>query len=1317
MNNDYIDSKDIEMNEKIILDSDLFDEKFYLKKYGNKLDDKTNLLYHWLKWGYKESKKPNSKFNTSFYKNIYLDDKDGWNPLTHFIKIGSKNGYKTDIYENSFLEYKPNHINKLFEVLSKKISIFLLVFDFSDDLKQCIKFIYENTQLDFELILLSYGDIPQDYYSKIKDFDENIIIKENDKNDFSEFINENISSIQNDFVIMNNYSFVSPKWLTKLILKAYSDEKINVSFPLSNSNIDIYPNCKNSKGNLEFEKDGINDLFNKFSLNSNHFSDCLDMCCFFVKHNALNSFIINNDDIIFDRKNNKFFIKNLLKNDMCCVIDDTTYVCTKVDLFSSMNKFLIDLSKKNEGKNNLEIIQKSLSKVIMDNAISVIEKCDRKKLFNRILFILEEDELKLTHDFLFTSILKNYDCYFLTTNYDDISLWKDSNRIKVWKINHQDYITKDIIYKTIYFNIINSFKIELVQLNGLRFNSLDILDICKLMEIPIVFYSDDLYYIHKLNEINYLQDNNQNNLTKNYVQKLRCLFEYSDVFLSNNVVRNEYLQIFNSFPKPIEILDNSFSYDLENRLFKLKNSSYIKILIPHEINDKIGNLLHKIKDNKNFSNIEFHIFGDKSDDLNDNFIFHEVTTSQNIKLLIEEINPHFLFITKIFKDIFNIMDLSRDEKIPIFVKYTKLLIDAFDQQPGILLVNTNSSKELFKSMKCGFEFNDYCNILKNMFGSDLSFKKNVALFNQTIIETYTKYQKDFKLTPSNSSISTSNIERKPDFSNFGGFLSHSYTSPFIKAPFLEEDKRCFAVMDNISKYLIKKVQESTEKPLVSIIMPVFNREDVVFDAINSVLNQSYLNWELIIVDDCSTDGTRNLLNTINNDKIKILFHETNSGSSSARNTALNESEGEIIMYLDSDNEWDSRYVEAMVGAFLELPDADALYSGQLIYNNSEKPVAMRFASFNKSLLHNANYIDMNSFCHKRHVINKIGKFDEKLIRLVDWDFILRISNTFKIYSIPILLSKYYVTRADNRITDYTRSHISLSNSNVSYVMKVREKNKFKVNFDKSLFKPVSIIIPSFESLSDLRECINSILNLNYGHFAKIIVVDNNSNEAVRFYLNHLYEENIIDLIQNDDNYGFTHAVNQGISISDEDSDILLMNNDAILTEKALESMQYVAYNRDDCGLVVPQQVLPDGSSSIKTHVPYATNIFECDVNPSKHHNNIINVPIFHDGEILELNFAPFFCVYIKRDVLNNSFGLDAELGRHYRSDRIFSDYVKHVMGLKIYHTSNAVVYHKLLKSTRKLKQNEAKYDLIYLKNRWEEDLAKKLGFKRAIWDY
>lgn len=1314
MDESYINSKDLEKNQKIILDSGLFDENFYLKKYKDINESKMDPLWHWLNCGYEEPRMPNSTFDNYFYNDMYLSQETKpWNTLTHFIKIGSKKGYKTNVFENSIIEYDSFKINNFSKVLSKKISIFLLIFEFSNNLKDCIESLFKYTKLSFELTLLSYKKIPQKYFDFFKKFNENIIIKENNKNDFLEFINENVQSTENDVVVINSNTFVSPKWLTKLILKAYSEDNIGIVFPLSNTNLNIFPHYKNSNGTLEFEKDGFNDLFNKFSLNLNCNSKYLEGFCFFIKNSALSDFKVLRKNIIFDKNHNKFLISNIFKSDLRCVVDDTTYVYNDIEFFSSENKVLLDLDNQNVLKEDSSK-QNVIPKVIYDNVKLILDKCDKKKLFNRILFILDENEYKLIHDFLFNPILKNYDCYFLINSYDNISLWKNSKRIKVWDIFPQEFILTDNIYKTIYFNVLNSYKIELVQLTGLKFNSLDIVDICKLMRIPLVFYSDDLHYIRQIEDI---QVKNQKNFSQNYIKKLGEFFDYADVFLSNEIIKEEFDKVLPPFSKDIKILNNSFIYDLENRLLRFNLNNIIKILIPHDIDEELMSILLKVQKDDNFSNIEFHVFGGNLPNFNQKIISHNVSNLSELKNLINEIKPEFLFMTHIFKDIFDVLDLSYIKKIPIFVKYMKLLVNVIDQQKGVIFINTNSSEELFKSMKRGFYFNGYSDILRNMFNSDIYYKKNVDLFNQNLMECYTKYQKDSKLAPLSSSISRSNLERKPDFSNFEDFLAHSYTSPFIKAPFLEEEKRCFAVMDNITKYLINKVKNSKIKPLVSVIMPVFNRETVVLDAINSVLNQTYDNWELIIVDDCSTDGTRKLLNDFNNDKIKVIFHEVNSGSSSARNTALNEANGEIIMYLDSDNEWDSRYVETMVGAFMELPDADALYSAQLIYNNSEEPVAMRYASFNKSLLHNANYIDMNSFCHKRHIINSIGKFDEDLIRLVDWDFILRISNNFKIYSVPVLLSKYYVTRADNRITDYTRSYISLSNSNVSYVMKVREKNKFKVNFNKSLTKPVSIVIPSFESLSDLRECINSIINLRYGELVKIIVVDNNSNEAVKLYLKHLKDEGIIDLILNDVNYGFTYAVNQGIAISNPDSDILLMNNDSILTENALESMQYVAYNFEDSGLVVPQQVLPDGSPSIKTHVPYANKIFECDVNPSKHHKNITNVPMFHDGEVLELNFAPFFCVYIKRDILNNSFGLDAELGRHYRSDRIFSDYVRHVMGLKIYHTSNAVVYHKLLRSTKKLKENKEKYDLIYLKNQWEDDLSKKLGFKKAIWDY
>ena len=190
---------------------------------------------------------------------------------------------------------------------------------------------------------------------------------------------------------------------------------------------------------------------------------------------------------------------------------------------------------------------------------------------------------------------------------------------------------------------------------------------------------------------------------------------------------------------------------------------------------------------------------------------------------------------------------------------------------------------------------------------------------------------------------------------------------------------------------------------------------------------------------------------------------------------------------------------------------------------------------------------------------------------------------------------------------------------------------------------------------------------------------------------------------------------QGISISDDDSDILLLNNDAILTKGSLEAMQYYSYALDDCGIIVPREVLYAGDSRINNHVPYANSSFECDVTPSKNHKNISCNPIFFDGDILKLTFAPFFCTYIKRDVFNQTLGLDAELGRHYASDRLFCDYIRNVLDLNIYQVSDTKVYHKSQASTKKLKKNKQEYDEIFLRNQWDSELAEKLGFRGYMW--
>lgn len=541
------------------------------------------------------------------------------------------------------------------------------------------------------------------------------------------------------------------------------------------------------------------------------------------------------------------------------------------------------------------------------------------------------------------------------------------------------------------------------------------------------------------------------------------------------------------------------------------------------------------------------------------------------------------------------------------------------------------------------------------------------------------------------------------YDNFEKYLAESYIFPLVWSPFSDESKRCFAFMESVAEYFISKIELIDKKPLISVIMPVYNRKDVVMKAIDSVLNQTYENFELIVVDDASTDGTTELLKEINNDHVRVIFHEKNKYASGARNTGLKAAKGEFVAYLDSDNLLDERYLAATVGAFLEFPDAGGIYSAQYRYETYDsEPFAVQFAALNKSLLHNHNFVDMNCFAHRRSVYDEIGGFDETLKGADDWELILRISNNFKIYSVPFLLSKCYVGVVENRVSDLVPTDMK----------KIRSQNEVLPTKASFLNKKVNIIIPIYESADNLRESINYILDLNLDNL-KIIISNNCSTiDLSGEYYN--FNDNVV-LIQSSTDYGFTHAVNEGINLADADADILLLSKDAIVTEGAIESLQKHAYDLLDCGLVVSQQVLPNGSL-INKHIPYAHGDYWCDITPSKYRKNIINVPLFHNGEVLELNMAPFFCTYIKRDVLDMYGYLDYNLGRHFHSLVLLSEFVRHILKLNIYHISEAIVISNIDEQIRNSNPID-EYDYNYKKNIWDEKSFVKNELKKYVWDF
>ena len=106
------------------------------------------------------------------------------------------------------------------------------------------------------------------------------------------------------------------------------------------------------------------------------------------------------------------------------------------------------------------------------------------------------------------------------------------------------------------------------------------------------------------------------------------------------------------------------------------------------------------------------------------------------------------------------------------------------------------------------------------------------------------------------------------------------------------------------------------KDLVSIIVPSYNCAKYLPDTIGSVLAQTYENWELLIVDDCSTDNTEEVVKSFGDDRIRYLKNEQNSGAALSRNYALREAKGRWIAFLDSDDMWMPEKLEHQI-AFME----------------------------------------------------------------------------------------------------------------------------------------------------------------------------------------------------------------------------------------------------------------------------------------------------------------------------------------------------------------------------------------------------------------
>ena len=200
--------------------------------------------------------------------------------------------------------------------------------------------------------------------------------------------------------------------------------------------------------------------------------------------------------------------------------------------------------------------------------------------------------------------------------------------------------------------------------------------------------------------------------------------------------------------------------------------------------------------------------------------------------------------------------------------------------------------------------------------------------------------------------------------------------------------------------------------VVSVVLPTWQRADVVAEAVQSVVAQTHQLWELVIVDDGSSDHTKEVLGRFFIDPRIHYQRIDHSGTAAARNHGIDASTGDVVVFLDSDSTWHPTHLARLVHALETSPSAVWAMSGQVILDGVTGKLTPRPDRRALETLMEGNFIDLNAVAVRRSALTGVGGFDESLTRLIDWDFVLRLAGAGAPARTESFTSVYRVDRPD-----------------------------------------------------------------------------------------------------------------------------------------------------------------------------------------------------------------------------------------------------------------------------------------------------------------
>lgn len=397
---------------------------------------------------------------------------------------------------------------------------------------------------------------------------------------------------------------------------------------------------------------------------------------------------------------------------------------------------------------------------------------------------------------------------------------------------------------------------------------------------------------------------------------------------------------------------------------------------------------------------------------------------------------------------------------------------------------------------------------------------------------------------------------------------------------------------NETELELQKSHKFAVQPKISIVVPMYNPDENLFlELLNSLLLQTYSNWEL-----CLADGSEEKNDTIfalcsRNSKIKYQFLGKNKGISGNTNEALKMVTGDFIAFLDHDDCLPRFALHEVVKAINENPEVEFIYSDEDKMDEKGNRFEPYFKpDFSPETLECNNYIT-HLVVMKKELVKKIGILDSRFDGAQDFDYLLRATeNTTKIVHISKILYHWRTTK--NSTANVAQSKLYAYEAGLraveEHLKRIHKKAKvenpeevpgiYQIKFEIKGAPKVSILIPNKDNQETLKKCITSILKISTYENYEILIIENNSENPKTFeYYKKIKENAKIKVLEcQEKEFNYSKLINFGVKNATGDFILQLNNDTQVLAENWLELLIGYAQNKE-IGAVGGRLYYPDKS--------------------------------------------------------------------------------------------------------------------------------------------